>query len=649
MSLDTYRINKINGLAVSKPEDTLAFAERVSADGAIVENLPAVEEVLNKVTTESLVMIPSAGKADVLFNQTPSDGDFTVSGLLGTRTNELGLIVPRIDDAPRIDYSDNDFIEEEPESINLATNSENLTLWGANRSTVTADTDIAPDGTLTADTIEMTSASNANGFNVNKTITVAAGDVTWSAYVKKGSTDWLALNIGKDGNFRRQWFDLNTGVLGASNTSGTGQTLIDSNITVIDSEWFRIDLSITVTAGVLTCVLYPSTDTNNSFDGVFGDVGYAWGLQLTQSTQLTRYVRTEGVIAGVPPTYSRTGVGALLLEPQSENLTSYSQELDNAFYLKANGSMLANIAISPDGTLNADAYIEDTSTNTHDFYKFNYIAVTAVPYTYSIFVKKKGNRNVRLTSQSGANFLANFDLTLGVVTLEQSATATIEDVGNGWFRCSITGTPTAGNMGLLINSLDGTSTNYLGDGTSGLYLWGAQIEELDYLTSYVPTTTVAVTRTQDVITNGGNYETLDTDEGVLFFEAKDGNPLHSTERDISLSDGSLVNNVIIRYGGDPNQVEVIISRNPGLEVFFDVTISDTTVYNKFAIKWKQNDFALWINGVELATNTTSNAPITLDRLNFDNGVGGDLFIGSVRQIRVFPSILTDAQLKKLTT
>ena len=78
------------------------------------------------------------------------------------------------------------------------------------------------------------------------------------------------------------------------------------------------------------------------------------------------------------------------------------------------------------------------------------------------------------------------------------------------------------------------------------------------------------------------------------------------------------------------------------------SITDSTAFNKIAIKAKDNDFAMWVNGTEVATSATATYPNNLDNIEFDNGSGGGLFYGNVKQMILFPNALTDTQLQELT-
>ena len=193
---------------------------------------------------------------------------------------------------------------------------------------------------------------------------------------------------------------------------------------------------------------------------------------------------------GPTPTFLRasaaTQVNASgLIEYAPENLYLYSQNFADSFWTKTRSSVQANVAIAPDGTLTATKLIEDTTpTNGHTLSSAT--TPTAIPHRLSIFAKK-GERNWIVLRLGGSNDFFNLDT--GVATTNINS-PTITDVGNGWYRCSVVSG--AGTQGSFLMSTDGTSTVYTGDGTSGIFVWGAQLERSSTARAYIPTTTAAV-------------------------------------------------------------------------------------------------------------------------------------------------------------
>ena len=155
-----------------------------------------------------------------------------------------------------------------------------------------------------------------------------------------------------------------------------------------------------------------------------------------------------------------------------------------------------------------------------------------------------------------------------------------------------------------------------------------------------------MTRVADAASKTGISSLINSEEGVLYVEAaviaNDG-----VTKVICLNSGSFNNRIQIGSTAISNQIQVIAQSNG--TIYFNATIilSDITSLNKIAVKWKVNDFALWINGVEVATDTSGQTPIGLSLLDF-NIVNAAPFFGNVQNVMVFPTALSDDDLTLLT-
>ena len=191
------------------------------------------------------------------------------------------------------------------------------------------------------------------------------------------------------------------------------------------------------------------------------------------------------------------------------------------------------------------------------------------------------------------------------------------------------------------------SSDFLGDGTSGIYLWGAQHEQGSYATSYIPTAGSTVTRAQETCNGAGNASTFNSTEGVLYAEiaalADD-----ATYRGISLGDGTVNNVVRFYYENVSNKLTAQIKDGGIAQAIMSYNFSDITISSKIALKYKLNDFALWVNGFEVATDLNGATPSGLYTLGFDTGAGGDDFYGKIKGVYVFNKALTDDELQQLT-
>jgi len=345
-----------------------------------------------------------------------------------------------------------------------------------------------------------------------------------------------------------------------------------------------------------------------------------------------------------------------ILEPQSTNRQSYSEDLISGF---SNGatSVSSNVIISPDGALNADKLVESNTNARHELYgaTISFSGTTSV----SFFAKASERRYISVfIGGNPAVGGATFDVEDGVVSLMSGGTdASIVNYGNGWYRCSLTST-NAGSYQvyycLRTNASAVDVQTYQGDGTSGMYLWGFQTEVgQSYPTSYIPTNgeSGGVTRSAETATDSGDASTFNDSEGVLMAEisalADD-----LTLRQISLSDGTTSNQLVIYYGSVSDKIFYYLSVGGVAQVNDSVIINDIASFNKIAFKYKQNDFQLWINGINVLSDLSGNTypTSTLSQLNLTNGQGtGDYFYGKTKQLQYYNSALTDSELEQLTS
>jgi len=184
-----------------------------------------------------------------------------------------------------------------------------------------------------------------------------------------------------------------------------------------------------------------------------------------------------------------------LIEYAPENFLVRSEEFDHSGWIKLRSSVADNATTDPAGTLNADKLIEDSSTGTHMTYRTAVLS-SLVPHTFSVYAKADGRDFMYLQCGDGfpVNCHAYFDLSAGTKgTVGVNATANIEPAGNGWYRCSVTATPSSltTNIFYIQPTAVNGSTSYAGDGASGIYLWGAQVERASTARTYYPTTTAA--------------------------------------------------------------------------------------------------------------------------------------------------------------
>ena len=203
-----------------------------------------------------------------------------------------------------------------------------------------------------------------------------------------------------------------------------------------------------------------------------------------------------------------------LIEPAATNLYQYSSQFNNAYWTGTGYSVTVNATTSPDGTVDADSFLEDGSNGNHYLYRNLSAYSLGTTVTMSVFAQAAGRTNLVLymDNTAGYSVACNFDLSAGTYNHSHlnsnhwtGLTASITNVGNGWYRCSITATKTVTEgLSTRISLSDGSDFDtfglgyYQGNGSSGVNLWGAQVEIGSSATSYIATTTATVTRSADV-------------------------------------------------------------------------------------------------------------------------------------------------------
>ena len=241
-----------------------------------------------------------------------------------------------------------------------------------------------------------------------------------------------------------------------------------------------------------------------------------------------------------------------------------------------------------------------------------------------------------LSTQNNTTLASTYTVSFyGTGTITFSGTHTGSLVGTSLTdRVSATFTATAGT---LTSTVTGTVTK-------------GQLEQQSYATSYIPTSGASNTRLQDLANNSGNSTLINSTSGVLYAEIK-ANAIYNLQRWISLSDGTTSNVVKIGFNGSTTNYEIVCEVRSGAALSAYMTYNFGAVeptYAKIAFKYKENDFALWVNGVEVATDTSGSAPIGLSKLSFNRADGVQTFFGKAKAVAVFP-ILTYEQLTALTT
>lgn len=348
----------------------------------------------------------------------------------------------------------------------------------------------------------------------------------------------------------------------------------------------------------------------------------------------------------------------LLVEEQRTNLALRSEELNlQAPWYKDGSTVSSNSVQSPSGSITAEKIVENSANSGHLIYQpFSFNGQT---YTFSCFAKA-GERNWLSLSMNNAIYgSAFFDLSsgsLGTISGSSSPSASITNVGNGWYRCTLTATPPSGaaTVAFWIASSNGT-TSYAGDGSSGIYVWGAQLELGSFATSYIPTTSASSTRSADVCQiTGGDFSS--------FWNASEGSVAVEFDHLFSASagtfypyvyeaDGGSGSNRILLYGTTSTSKESFYVEGGGANSTLDHSpFPSAGTTTKVASAYKLNDLASSMNGGAALTDTSQAIP-TASRLSLGySAISGGVYLnGHIARLRYFNKRLPDATLQKLST
>ena len=572
----------------------------------------------------SLVLIPSGTKTSKVYSQVPvsGDGDFTFSrSTMATRVNADGNI------------------EKETQNLLVQSNSFNTT-WVNSNSTETGGQS-GYDGS--SDAWQLTASSA--GFAYLQQSNTQSGVQTFSVYAKAGTADHLQVYI--TGTDSSHYFDLTNGT--ASTPTGAGA--IDSSIEDIGSGWYRCSCVCNGTNATLRLYIRQGVNVNPSA----GEFIYIQDAQLEQGLVARSYNETTtsafegGITDNVPRLdYTDSSCPALLLEPQRTNLVSQSEFYGGSDWGRTRCGFVTNTSetLSPEGLYNASKM---TSTAIQESYAQNDVVLGSTSGTYTFFAKK-GDLDYchALVWDRGASGRRQwFNLATGEVGTTTNfgsgytkVDATIEDYGNGWYRCSFSwsGGNTTSGVRINISSGDGVIGSPI---NSYGYFYGAQVEAgVSYATSYIPTYGTSVTRSYDYLPiKSGMQNFLGTDTGTWFFHIND------MFFDIT---GTGVGSFILTYTGT-QLIEVIQDGNNQYKITLNnsVAVQDLDGEDKVAISWSSAGLVIYVNGSSVYTTTStaySNAYSSLQINKTTRPARVDL-----KQMMLFPTRLTNAELADLTT
>ena len=585
----------------------------------------------------SLAFLPSgaAGKDGKAYSIKPTDGtgDFTFSrgsNLAATRVNAAGLI------------------EKGRENRFTQSNNFSTSPWTSSGTTETSGQS-GYDGTSDA---WLLNAASAGGYLYRVAASSLSGLSTVSIYAKKGTADGVRLRLPASGSTDANVY-INL-IDGSDAASATG--VISHTVTSLGTGWYRIQMTFNVTSPV-DFRIFPANSSGSVVAGTIyiQDTQSEIGLAATAVIETTTTTGTAGILENTPRFNYSNGAScpSLLLEPSRTQLVNFSEYYGQ--YPQTRVTITDNYGISPDGSQNAAAVFNTTENGRHNF-GGNYFAVTSgTSYVNSVFAKAGTITKMKLKLFSGGGSPigfneGDFDLTNGTAT---GTGAGIESYGNGWYRCYVVDSPTSSvsNARFNLELLDASGgVSYVGSLTDYIEIFGSQVEQSSYVSSYIPTYGTSVTRAADSCSVTGASDVIGQTEGTVYYDWIMNHESPNTGEDLYslvLSNGT--NNNLLGINNYNNFLVVFIKNTTTQFSSSAYTGGADGARIKLALAYKVNDFALYINGTQIATDASGSVP-ALNQINLNSFWNGQLRDNtSVKQLALFKERLTNAELATLTT
>lgn len=337
---------------------------------------------------------------------------------------------------------------------------------------------------------------------------------------------------------------------------GTGKTRTNAAGLIVGVDFSST--SNTITTGSKTFTLAADLNVNRAWTTGESVIAVAQGGEGTMTGTVTTYTpSTQSLVINVTSvtgtgTSTNWRIGSLAMtrdaltggvssEPAATNLLTFSEQFENAVWTKANTTVSSNVTLSPDGSTNADKLVENTANSQH-FTQQVFTAVAGQTYSTQYQVKA-GERGFAIVAFSGGGLSPDCSVGINLQTGAIVSTANSPDFvsvkasANGFFNVVLSKTmpSSAATASRILLSDNGTNQVYTGDGTSGIFIWGAQLE-LNAPTSYIPTTTAQVTRAADSFALSSTaLSAIRQGQGTLYVEAESADVGPTQKRAIRLS------------------------------------------------------------------------------------------------------------------
>jgi len=555
--------------------------------------------------------------------------------------------------------------------VNLKTNSEEVDTFDKTEVTVTANQFAAPNGTLTADKVDITTANSLHHAVVGESVSDGVSSTT-SVYVKGiSNVTQVQLRTFITGGRASAVFDL---VDVTSEAFGTSNFIFtDSSITPAGDDWYRISLTFTTDGASPGAVFLCFTDGNadpdvdrngQQFVGTNESMA-VWGAQVEKGLVMNDYIPTTSTISGAPRFDHDPATGeslGLLIEEARTNLVTYSDLSSDVSTSDVTNT--ASTEVNPQGVASCRRLLSDAGFNSdgHRFKKVGGTAGSSNNITVSAFVKKDTHRYVYIGWGGTSNsFTALFDIEpslTGDRLLGQGGKGTYtnidagyENYANGWVRIFASGTTSGTDgftLGLSPSASPYTITTGSLDGTEAIFVHGAQYEDnVTFPTSYISTEGSTVTRAADVAEiTGTNFSSFyNQSEGAVFVEAK----ASGTSAVVGFDDGTTAERWRVGYAGSNNSSIIVV--DGGVVQTNINTSSNSTPYNQFhklAGAIAANNLSFAHNGILSSDSSVSVPVVNALSLGTSIDVSGHIN-GHIKRLAYFPTRLLDATLQNITT
>jgi hypothetical protein len=631
-------------VAVTPDADyALRFDGTALSSGSVLIEHVGVETTTADFSTGTLVNTQASG--DVLTLATPKADPTFTRATVATLPNELTEVGSGV-----VRYASG-AIDDGVTNLVLRSQEINNSWWVKSACAVTADLEIAPDGTRTADLVVPNGTNGSHSIIRNSSLMTLGTPYSFSGYFKPAGYNYVVLaqydgssSVGLTG------FDLTNGTVTWNATNGGNSS---GYIQAVGNGWYRANaVFIAPTMGRLRIYVADSAISSNSIgtfagDGVSGL--YMWGIQLEAGlNQASTYIPTTSAAAARS---SLIGDRAIMIEEGTQNVLQRSQDFDNAYWALSAATISSGF-VAPDGTSTAYKLFENASSARHYIYTSATVIASGI-VTCSVYAKAAEVSGIQIALATGSTTNnAVFDLVSGVVFATGTIlNSSIESANDGWYRCSVTIDLASANrlaIRTISPSIHGSNASYVGDPASGVLIWGAQAEYKNYPTSYVPTVASAVTRNNEnvVLPNSAVNVSSGTILTRVYLSGDSAAAVPNNSAGIfDYAVGGTTNRFMMqRLASITNNLRLFIYDNSSNNLSQTIVYPFTTGWYTFGATWNQSSLSVSINGVIVGSYNLSMPSVSPSNFYLGRTAGGSYLNGLISDFVVYNEKFSDSEL-----